>query len=194
MAKHPVFIAGFTVDPARYGEPLDADTLVHFIAMRTQDEGLANFVVWPAANLPLPHEVVEIITGEEEPLPPIPPELDAFRDPMVAMRAIGARFDGVYDHPDLLKLGELADPAKDILDIANAGLAACAEKIATLKAEAGAALAALKGIEAYARSQVARLEAHYEAAALPTTTHPRWKAVVDALDNASPPANPSKEA
>jgi hypothetical protein len=193
MAKHPVFIAGFTVDPARYGEPLDEHVIVEFLAMRTQDEGLQNFVVWPAEKLPLPHEVLEIITGEETEKTESPPELDAFRDPMVALRAISARFDGVYDHPDLLKLGPLADRAKDIRDIANAGLAASAKKIAKLEAEAGAALAALKGIEAYARSQVERLETHYEPAALPATPHPRWKAVIDALD-AGAPTNRSKEA
>lgn len=44
MAKHPVFIAGFTVDPARYGEPLDEHVIVEFLAMRTAPAEDENFV------------------------------------------------------------------------------------------------------------------------------------------------------
>lgn len=124
MAKHPVFIAGFTVDPARYGEPLDEHAIVEFLAMRTQEEGLQNFVVWPAEKLPLPHEMLEIVTGEDDAPAETRPELGAFADPIVALRAIRARINGDFDDPDLMKLGPLAHEGKDILDIVSTALTA----------------------------------------------------------------------
>ena len=60
-----VFVAGFSVDPALYGETPDKDKIVHYLAMRTQDDGLKEFIVWDAGDTPPAAEIAEIVTGVE---------------------------------------------------------------------------------------------------------------------------------
>jgi hypothetical protein len=65
----PVFVAAFSVDPAIYGQAPDKHALVQYLALRTQNDGLKEFVVWDAADTPPGADIAEIVTGiEPEPV------------------------------------------------------------------------------------------------------------------------------
>lgn len=124
MTKKPIFVAAFDVNPARYGTEPNIHDIVQYLALRTQDDGLENFIVWAPDQLPTAEDIVAIVTGDDSAAAETPPQLAAFADPMVALRAIRARINGEYDHPDLVKLGPLGDQQGDLLAIVSAALGA----------------------------------------------------------------------